>query len=156
MITLGLLHHGGKELTGRYMYHFAENYSSDLGGLRSLSFPAWYDRVKSIPYRSDDELFPEEAGRVVEVVARPGVLLSRRIWPGLDCKKKSILCGAWASANRRPFAFLAVSEIPSREIHHVLPVIDFDGRGFRTADATFPEYEIGAAFPITYAEELPR
>lgn len=156
MITFGLLRHGGKELTGRYMYHYAEKFCGDLGGLRALPFPAWYDRVKSIPYRSDDELFPEEAGRVVEVVARPALLLSRRVFPALDCKKKSILCGAWAAANRRPFAFLAVSEIPSREVHHVFPVIDYDGRGFRTADATFPQYKIGDVFPITYAEELPR
>ena len=156
MITLGLMRHGGKELTGLYMYHYAENYSGDLGGFRALPFPAWYDRVKSIPYRSDDELFPDEPGRVVEVVARPEILLSRRMFPALDCKKKAILCGAWAAANNRPFAFLAVSEMPSREIHHVFPVIDFDGRGFQSTDATFPQFSIGDHFPITYAEELPR
>lgn len=156
MITLGLLAHGGKELTGRYMYHFATEFAGDLGGLKSLPFPAFYSRVQEIPYQSDDELFPEDRDRVVEVVARPGLLMNRRLFPRLDCKKKSILCGAWAAANRRPFCFLAVSEIPSREVHHVFPVIDFDGRGFRTADATLPEYRIGQAFPITYAEELKR
>lgn len=138
------------------MYHFAQDYAEDLGGLRRLPFRAWYDRVKSIPYRSDDELFPEEPGRVVEVVARPSYLLNRRMFPALDCKKKSILCGAWAAANGRPFCFLAVSQIPSKQIHHVLPVIDFDGRGFNMTDATFPDYHIGPNDPITYAEELPR
>jgi hypothetical protein len=156
MIHLGTVPHGGKELTGRYMYHFATEYASDLGGLKGLSGAAWHDRVKSIPYISDDELFPEEPGRIIEVVARPGLLMNRRIFPRLDCKKKSILMGAWAAANGRPFCFLAVSELPSREVHHVFPVIDFDGRGFQTADATFPEFRIGQDFPITYAEELPR
>jgi len=138
------------------MYHFAEEYAGDLGHLASLPFPSFYERVKDIPYQSDDEIFPEERDRILEVVARPALLLNRNVFRRLDCKKKSILCGAWAARNRRPFAFLAVSEMPSREIHHVFPVIDYDGRGYRTADATFPEFRIGQAFPITRAEELLR
>jgi hypothetical protein len=155
VIRLGFVPHGGKELTGRYMYHFAEDYANDLGGYLRMPFPAWYSRVQDIPYKSDDDLFPDEPGRVVEVVARPSYLLSRRMFPALDCKKKAILCGAWAAGNGRPFCFVASSELPSKQIHHVFPVIDF-GRGLETADATFPGYRLGQAFPITYAEELPR
>jgi len=155
-MEIEFLNHGGKELTGRFMYHYAQNFPQDLGGFSSLPFPAWYDRVKSIRYKSDDELFPEDPGRVVEVVGRPAILLNRRIFPFLDCKKKSILCGAWAASNNRPFCFLAVSEKPNGEVHHVVPVIDFDGRGMQLVDPTLPEYRIGQIFPITYAEELQR
>lgn len=147
-----MMAHEGKELTGRQMYHLAETYARDLDGLENLPFPDFYDRVKSIPYESDDERFP---GVVLEVVARPKYLLDRNVFPRLDCKKKSILIGAWATANGCPFSFLAVSELPSKEVHHVFPIINY-GEGWKTADATFPDFEIGQKFPLTYFEELKR
>lgn len=155
MVTVDIMPHEGKEKTGRWMYHFAENYNEDLGSFRHLPFSRWFDRVAAIPYGSDDEIFPEAGSEVVEVVARPEYLMNRKTWPRLDCKKKAILIGAWASANDTPFAFLAVSEKPSKEIHHVFPVVCLNGR-WVTADATFPDYRIAQAFPITYAEELRR
>lgn len=156
MIELGILSHGGKELTGRYMYKYAEKYSKDLGSLKNLPFETWYNRVKNIPYASDDALFPEDPARVVELVARPAYLLNRKLFPKLDCKKKAILLGAWAAANNRDFRFLAVSEIPSKEIHHVIAAVDYDGRGLKLADATFPNFYLGKKYPITHAEELKR
>lgn len=147
--------HQGKELTGRYMYQFAENYPEDMAPFRRLPFSVWYGMVRDIPYQSDDELFPDAVGRVVEVVARPAYLLDRSIFQSLDCKKKSILIGAWAAVNGCPFCFLAVSENPSREVHHVFPMVDV-GYGWETADATLPEYRIGQVFPLTYVEELTR
>lgn len=155
MINLGVVPHKGKELTGKYMYHFAEDYCKDLGPLRFASLSAMYDRVRRIPYRCDEELFPDSPGDVVEVVARPRYLLDSKMWPALDCKKKAILLGAWAAANGIPFSFLAVSEVPSKEVHHVMPVI-FPRNEMVTVDATFPEYEIGQGYPVTYAEELKR
>jgi len=156
MIDLGILNHGGKELTGKYMYHYAEKYSNDLGAAARLPFETWYNRVKNIPYASDDTLFPEEPDRIVELVARPGLLLNPKIFPRLDCKKKSILLGAWAAANNRDFRFLAVSEIPSKEIHHVMAAVDYDGQGLKLIDATFPSYYLGKKYPITFAQELKR
>lgn len=149
--------HEGKELTGRYMYHFAEQFPGDMERVKSFPFPLWFACVRDIPYQSDDELFPAEPGRIVEVVARPAYLMDRRIFPKLDCKKKAILIGAWAAANGCPFCFMAVSEtgFRSRDVHHVFPMVDA-GRGWETADATLPEFQIGQAFPITYAEELAR
>lgn len=139
------------------MYEFATQFCGDIPALNRTPFPVWYTRVKGIPYRSDDELFPEDPNRIVEVLARPGYLTDRNIFPSLDCKKKSILIGTWAEANGCPFSFLAVSELGPRpqDIHHVFPVVDF-GRGWRTADATLPEFFVGQVFPITYAEELQR
>lgn len=136
------------------MYQFAENFSSDLGGLACYPFPDFFSRVAEIPYQSDDDLFADVPG-IVEVNARPALLLNRRIFPALDCKKKAILIGAWAHANGVPFRFLAVSEMPDQVVHHVFADVDL-GDGWKTADATLPHYRIGQAFPLTFATELQR
>ena len=34
--------------------------------------------------------------------------------------------------------------------------LDIPGEGWTTADATFPDYKIGQAFPLTFATELAR
>jgi hypothetical protein len=155
MVTVEIMPHGGKELTGKWMYHFAENFHEDLGPYRFVPFARWYDRVAAIPYRSDDEIFPESPDEIIEVVARPGQLMNKGLWPRLDCKKKAILIGAWAAANGVPFAFVAVSERLDKEIEHVFPVVCFNGE-WVTADATLPGYHIGQVFPITRVEELTR
>lgn len=147
--------HEGKALTGKLMYHFAEKYCTDLGPARFQGIQSWYDEVRRIPYQSDDEYFPASPKDVVEVVARPKYLLDRTIWPAIDCKKKSILIGAWAAANAVPYCFLAVAEFPNRNIHHVFPMVNLGGE-WVTADATFPEYHLGQAFDLTKIEELKR
>jgi len=146
--------HQGKELTGRRMYQFAENFSSDLGELARLPLPDFFMRVADIPYESDDDLFP--GSESVEVNARPAYLLDRSIFPALDCKKKSILMGAWARENGIPFRFLAVSELPTRRVHHVFADLNLPAGGWTTADATFPHYRLGQGFPLTFATELAR
>jgi len=138
------------------MYQFAENFYKDLGPLSHLPFEIFFRRVADMPYRCDDDLFPEDPRKIVEVVARPAHLLNSSIFPGLDCKKKSVLLGAWSAANGRPFRFLAVSERPDGKIHHVFPDIDLLGRGWTSADATFQKNKIGQVFPLTFAEELQR
>lgn len=154
-MDIGAQEHRGKELTGRYMYHFATDYAGDIGFGAAMPFPLWHAKVGAIPYQSDDELFPPDENGVIEVVARPAYLLNPSMWPAIDCKKKAILIGAWCAANKVPFLFVASSENPDREIHHVLPVVEM-GNGWVTADATFPGYRIGQAYPITRAEELRR
>lgn len=147
--------HGGKGLTGKLMYHFADAYCEDLGLNRHARLPAFFADVRRIPYRSDDELFPSDANDVTEIVARPKYLLDRRLWPALDCKKKAILMGAWAACNGIPYAFVAVAEYPEKSIHHVFPLLFVDGEWI-TADATLPENYLGQSFPLTKAEELTR
>jgi hypothetical protein len=144
--------HEGKELTGTEMYRLVDTYWSDLGGLRYWDFPSYFDMVRKIPYESDMEKYP---GGVTEEVARPGYLLNRAMIPKLDCKKKSILIGAWAKAQSHPFRFLAASDRLDKEVVHVFPQIDF-GNGWVTVDATLPSYMIGQKFPITFAAELQR
>ncbi len=146
--------HRGKELTGQLMYHFAEAFTDDLGFNAAIPFESWHAKVRAIPYQSDDELFPAP-NAVVEVLARPAYLLDSSLWPAIDCKKKAILVGAWCAKNKVPYAFVATSEYPSGDIHHVLPVVKM-GNGWVTADATFPGFQIGQAYPITKAEELKR
>lgn len=142
--------HGGKELTGRQMYQVTENHWSDLGRYAAWSFPAFFEFVREIPYSPDDEKFP---ARVVEVVSRPKYLLDGKTFPRMDCKKKAVLIGSWAKANGFPYRYVAVSHRPTREVHHVMPQIDF-GRGWVNADATFPQFEIGQGQPVTFAAEL--
>lgn len=142
----------GKELAGSRMYFLCENFADDLRAFADWNFAAWFDFVKAIPYVSDEDVFP---GEVVEVLARPKILLDSKIFPALDCKKKSVLIGSWAEKNRIPYRFLAVSEKLDGDIHHVFPQLDFGG-GWITADATLPDYKIGQGFPITKAVELKR
>lgn len=140
----------GKEVTGREMYQASKDFAGDLGPYSAWPFAAWFDFVRLMPYESDESRFP---WRVVELVPRPAYLLDRSLFPEVDCKKKAILLGAWAHANHKPFRFLAVSSREDKQIHHVFPQIDF-GDGWVTVDATFPEFRIGQAHPITYAAEL--
>ncbi len=142
----------GKELTGERMYAFVDRYFTDLGAWLRRSFMDWYNYVKSIPYISDVERFPD---RILEIVPRPKYLLDRSIFPKIDCKKKSILIGAWAKGNGIPFRFVAVSERPDHEVTHVFPQVDL-GKGWENADATLPEYHFGQGFNVTFATELQR
>jgi len=141
----------GKELSGQRMYEMCFRFFADLDGLERLPFPDFFDRVRGIPYATDEEI----TGRDDEVAARPLYLLDRKIFPFLDCKKKAILIGSWARAQKPPlaFRFLAVSEYPDKKIHHVFPQIDF-GAGWINCDATFSNFKIGMGHPVTRAEEL--
>lgn len=132
------------------MYDLVAEFWPDLGSCLRWPFRAWFDYVRAIPYISDEERFP---ARVVEVVSRPAYLLDRRIFPRIDCKKKSVLIAAWAKGNHLPYRFLAVSHQPDKFVHHVFPQIDF-GRGWVNVDATFPGFQIGQAQPATFAAEL--
>ncbi len=140
----------GKEWTGNEMRRMSREYWGDLGSYLSWPFSAWFDFVRILPYQSDNRRFPD---RILEVVARPALLLDKNIFPRLDCKKKAILIGAWAEGNGFPYRFVAVSSRPDGEVHHVMPQINFGG-GWINADATFPDFEIGQGHEITFAAEL--
>ncbi len=152
MITVKTEPLAGKELTGQNMYRMVDMYFGDLGPALHNSFSTWFDFVKNIPYVSDIERFQN---RLLEIVPRPKYLLDRAMFPKIDCKKKSILIGAWAKGNGVPFRFVAVSDRPDHEPTHVFPQVDF-GAGWINADATLPEYRLDQGFPVTYATELLR
>lgn len=141
-----------KDQTGRSMYELVEDCHADLGEYRKWPFEAFFDHVRKIPYLSDDKRY---VGRIIEELSRPRYILAGVLGP-IDCKKKTILVGAWARANGYPFRFLAISERGDKKIHHVAPQIDF-GNGWVNVDATLSDYSIGMPWSkATYVEELSR
>lgn len=145
--------HRGRENVGRWMYWLSKCFNSDLGALSQLPFSDFYHKIWSIPYISDDLLLLDP---YTEVVARPGLLLTWAATPGLDCKKRAILIGAWCEANNVPWELVAMSERPDKEIHHVFPLV-LIGDQWVNADATYSYHQLGAAKPeLTYAERLLR
>lgn len=126
------------------MYRLVIQFADDLGELAGLPLTRFYDRVKRIPYQRDPK------GR--ETIARPSLLLNE--FPSLDCKKKAILMGAYFLKNKKPFRFVAVSEIPSRRIHHVFVQVFLRG-AWRNVDATYSKYKLFEPKPrITRSEVL--
>lgn len=134
--------------SGKAIYRMAKKYYSDLGGMADTTLNQFYDFVRQIPYVED--AYGEE------VIARPLWLLSEKIFPGSDCKKKAVLMGAWAEAHGVPWRLIAVSERPDKMIHHVFPQFKIRGL-WENVDATYPEYRLFEAKPqVTAGEELLR
>ena len=142
--------HQGYIYTGKVMYYLIENFYSDLGGLLEWPWMRFWDWVRSIPYL-DDTVLTLDAFH--EVLPRPAYFLNG-ILTALDCKKKAILIGSYATANGMPFSLIASCENNENEIHHVFPIVFEDGF-WRNADATMPWNEYGEAKPnLKFAEEL--
>jgi len=146
-----------KRQTGREMYRLAGRFSGDLDAVKvrrgtrlrplsTFSLPEIFDFVKSLPYRRDT--------RPIEVVGRPRTLLLGAN-AGLDCKKKSVIMGAWLHRNRLPYRFMSVSTRPNRAIHHVFPQVRIDGT-WLNLDATYSRYRPFQVKRVTAAEVLPR
>lgn len=148
--------HQGRAQTARWMYFLSENYADDLGELARLPLLDFHEMVSRMPYASDDLAWGDPFR---EVVARPGYILQmlkNQQVRGVDCKKKAILLGAWATRNGVPWELVAMSERPDKEIHHVFPLLRI-GRQWVNADATYARHAFGAAKPeMTHAERLAR
>ena len=143
--------HKGHEETGRRIYALAREFSGDLGEMSKWDFLQFWDFVRQIPYIDDPTLLKTPSH---ELIARPAHLLNPRIFPALDCKKKTTLILAYCFANGIPALAIASSENGTGEIHHVFPLV-FIGGLWRSADPTFPEYEFGQKKPLlSYAEVL--
>lgn len=142
-----------KQMTGDVMYAICNQYKNDLkrivirnrGMLRRLSdFPLtdYYAFCRAIPYKIDT--------KPIEVVGRPSRLVQL---PKLDCKKKAVMIGSYASLKKIPFRFVAVSSRADRRIHHVFPELQMAGRWI-SYDATYADYQIGQHKPYTAREVL--
>lgn len=132
--------HEGKEATGEEMRRIVSDYWSDLGGHLGDSLPQWFDIVRKIPYRDDNDIFQSKAG-VHEIVGRPLYLLNPSMFPAIDCKKKTILIAAWAEGNGVKWRPVAVREKGAPTFHHVFPQLLVDGK-WRNVDATLPDYKL--------------
>lgn len=126
--------------TAAAIYAAAENWK-DLGILVDTDLETFFNYVRDIPYREDRDS--------VEVVARPKYLLNN--FRGLDCKKKSVLIGAWLNAHRINWHLVAVSERADGEIHHIF-VRAFLGGRWRNIDPTYQNYELFEPKKITAGE----
>lgn len=148
------LHDGAQ--TVRKMYRMAEEYCGDLDGLRIRGIPAsrmsmmqFYEWVRAIPFKRD---------RVpVEWIARPGYLAGAAS-NGLDCKKKSILLGAYLARSGFPsnrWRFVIVSRRKDKHPHHVLPQVKLSGEWYNL-DATYVDDVPFDRLPVTYREPVQR
>lgn len=144
-----------RKQTGEKMRELINRYSADLDcfcvignrkciPLTELSLETFFNLVRKMPYKKD--LAP------IEKIARPAFLI-RTAQAGLDCKKKSILLGAYFAENRIPYRFIASSTRPDKRVHHVFPQILHNG-DWKNADATYPQYRLFAPKNTTYMEVL--
>lgn len=142
---------GIEELTdriqsGKAIYKSARYYM-DLGEYLDSTLVHFYNFVRKIPYKMDG---------LNELVARPKYLLDKNKFPGLDCKKKATLIGAWLNAHGIKWRAVAVSERPDKKIHHVF-VQALINKRWRNIDATYEHYNLFEAKPeVTRAQELPK
>jgi hypothetical protein len=146
--------HKGRAQTARWMYLLAEKFAGDIGDLGRLPLVDMHKLVGDMPYKSDDRAWRDPFR---EVVARPKYILEmlkNKEIGGIDCKKKAILLGSWATLNGIPWELIAMSERPDKEIHHVFPLLGMGGN-WVNADATYAKYQLGGPKPeITNAERL--
>jgi len=135
------------------MHKLTRDFSGDLGWRRHLPFHLYFDFVKNLPYMDNGFLLGDPQS---EILARPGFFMRPEIFPGLDCKAKAVLIGAWCAENKVPYRYIACQEDPEEgDIHHVFPLVAATNGGFISADATFPSFFPGMTKPtLSKAEEL--
>jgi hypothetical protein len=124
-----------KSQTADEIQRLINDYYDDLyfinttGGKRvsDLSLENYFNLVKNIPYRRDRS--PKE------VVLRPAYvfMLAKQ---GMDCKKKSIVCGAFCKLNGIDYRAVGSSRRPDKKIHHIFIETKIDGK-FLPMDATY-------------------
>lgn len=98
------------EQTAAQMLRLSVTYQNDLGEKKYWSLPVFFKYVAALPYKKD----PAN----IESISRPGLSM-RPAWPWRDCDDKSILLGSWCAANGIPFRFIASSNRPDKNLHHV-------------------------------------
>lgn len=137
------------------IFYLASYYADDLRclyvtlgkqqlALSSLTFEEYYDFVKNIPYKRDNE--------PIEIVARPKIIFER--WQagiGKDCKKAAVLLGAYFCLKKIDWRLVVVSTRPDKEVHHIFTQADLNGQ-FVNVDATYDTMQIGQSKNCTYAE----
>ena len=118
--------------SGESIYKSALFYN-DLGNLLDTSLTQFFNFVKDIPYKEDSD--PNE------IVSRPKWLLDKKLFPGLDCKKKATLMGAWFNAHGVPWRLVAISERPDKQIHHVFVQALLEGK-WKNVDPTYSDFKL--------------
>ncbi len=125
------------------MYNMAAAFHGDVAPLSVLSLPEYFDIVRKIRYQRD----PKHK----EVTARPGIILKNM--DAADCKKKAILMGAYFEEHGIPYRYIACSQRPDRQIHHVFTQAKMGGE-WRNVDPTYARYRLFEPKRLTRAEIL--
>lgn len=128
--------------TGDMMYFTVENYHGDVAFLDNEPLDYCFDFTANLPYIPDPKKY--------EALSRPAISLSKDA-KFRDCDDKAIILGCCLYRRDIPFWFVAVSEDPKEDYHHVLieiakPWNDFlngEKRKIRFLDCTYPENEFG-------------
>lgn len=142
-----------KSQTAHEMYRLINQYFNDIDDIyvnrngrkipvSQLSIQDFFDMVKNIPYLKDTA--------PVEIIKRP--IYVHRSMAG-DCKKKSILMGAFFKKRGIPYRLIGSSKKKNGRIHHVFPQAKINGK-WRNMDATYNNYSPGQPKIVTRAEIL--
>ena len=131
------------------------NFHNDISQFSELDFESWYEIVCGIPYIEDaDQVIddPEidiQSGENFELNWRPKYILEKL--EGADCKKKSILIGAFCVHCGIPVRFVVMSSLENKEPHHIFTeVMNSETSEWIPADATYPENRLGIKEPETF------
>lgn len=131
------------EQTAAQMVRLSQVYKNDLGDKARWDLPRFFKYVADLPYRKDP--------RAIESLSRPALSM-RENWPWRDCDDKSILLGAWCAFNGIPFRFIASSNRPDKNLHHVFLQAQFKEPIF--LDATYKKNILGEVPQHTFLKPL--
>lgn len=130
--------------TSAEMLRLVRAYAADIGDKAKWPLEKFYNYVKLLPYRNDP--------KGVETLSRPKWLMLES-WPWRDCDDKAILIGSWCYLNGVPFRFVAASNRPDKELHHVFVIAQIEGKDF-VIDSTYKNNTLGKQYPATRLENL--
>lgn len=120
--------------TASLMYVFANKFKNDLLPYQDWSVVDFFEKIKNIPYIQDIE--------ERETIARPDILLNQEYFTKLDCKKKNSLMAAFFEMKGLDYIFVASSDAPEDEPHHIFILLWNDGDWIEV-DATFRNNKLG-------------
>jgi len=112
--------------TGATMEKFVRLYYTDCKHLFHCSLQRYFDLIKNLPYIADPH--------GIEFVSRPALTLTNKTL-FRDCDDKAVLIGCYLYHKNIPFRFIAVSEKPTKELHHTLVEVQTEPKAY--IDATY-------------------
>lgn len=95
--------------TGRLMRRLSVAFAGDVDPYLTLSLPAFYARVRDVPYRRDPAS--------MEFLQRPAVTLAGT-GPGGDCDDKAVALAAYLCRQGIPYRFVAAGRDRRNPLHH--------------------------------------
>ena len=119
--------------TGKQMRWVVSNYHSDVAFMDGWYIEDVFRHIADLPYIED----PSDA----EYLSRPSISLSEGA-EFRDCDDKHIILGSHLYRLGIPFWFVAVSEKPFEDFHHVVIELAQPLNGIKYLDCTYSENTI--------------